>query len=318
MTFRDVLHLGKLLPLALIAWLLPPRFWRRVASATGRIGQRDRCWPVYEDILAHKYSRSEIADISVRRRSFTREMKLQIFGLNGPWRSWRPDVRLNGEAHLRGALASGHGTILWVVETAFSTLVVKMALYNRGLPPCQLSRPGHGFSNSSFGIRFLNPIWTGVEDRFIAERILIASEYATDALATLRARLAENRIVNITFVPQAHKFAEVPFFHGQLQLPTGPIRLALATGAALLPVFAFATDNGGFEVSIEEPLYPGSEPASVENIAAAFAKRLEPFVLEHPDQWNGWDWLAGRLRHSQSLPAAAVSSAARQSVLSGG
>ena len=51
-----------------------------------------------------------------------------------------------------------------------------------------------------------------------------------------------------------------------------------------------------FEVSIEEPLYPSSNPATIEDIAAAYAKRLEPFVLKHPDQWTGWDWLGGRMR----------------------
>jgi lauroyl/myristoyl acyltransferase len=303
MTIRDVLQLGKLLPLALIAWLFPPRFWRKAAMATSWIGKTDRCWPVYQYILGHKYSKSEIAGISVRRRSYSRELKLQIFGLNGPWRFWHPDICLNGEDHLRRALEGGHGAILWVTETAFSTLIVKMALDNAGYRACQLSRPGHGFSaTSSFGIRFLNPIWTRVENRFIAERILIIGESAADALTKLHARLAANRIVIITVAPLAHKFAEVPFFQGQLQLPTGPIRLALTAGAVLLPVFTFTTDQGGFEVSIEEPLYPASGCTSVENIAAAYAKRLEPFVLEHPDQWSGWDWLAGRLRPSLPHP----------------
>jgi lauroyl/myristoyl acyltransferase len=308
MTIRDVLQLGKLLSLALIAWLLPRRFWRRATSATGWIGKNDQCWRVYEGILRDKYSKPEIANIIARRRGYMREMKLQIFGLNAPWRSWRPDVRLKGEVHIQKALESAHGVILWVSDTAFSALSVKMALHNSGYQACQLSRPGHGFSSTSFGIRFLNPIWTRVENRFIADRILIVGESAAEALTELRARLAENRIVIITVVPLAHNFAEVPFFKGQLQLPTGPIRLALTTGAALLPVFAFTTDDGGFDVSIGEPLYPASEATSVENIAAAYAKRLEPFVLEHPDQWSGWDWLANRLR--PSLPPCHSSSPA--------
>jgi lauroyl/myristoyl acyltransferase len=296
MTIRDVLQLGKLLPFALIAWLFPPDYWRKVAMATSRIGESDRCGPIYDYILGHKYSKSEIARISAKRRGYTRELKLQIFGLNGPWRSWHPDILLNGEDYLRRALEGGHGAILWVTETAFSTLIVKMALHKCGYQACQLSRPGHGFSGSSFGVRFLNPIWTRVENRYIAERVLIVGESAADALKVLRARLAENRIVIITVGPFAHKLAEVPFFRTELQLPTGPVRLALTTGAALLPVFAFPTNSGGFEVSIEEPLHPTDVPTSVENIAAAYAKRLEPFVLKHPDQWSGWFWLAGRLR----------------------
>ncbi len=259
---------------------------------TRSIGRTDRCWPAYKNILAHKYSESEIADISARRRGYVRELSLQILGQNGPWRSWRPDIRLNGIAHLRKAIEGGHGAILWVTETAFSALIVKMALHNAGYQAIQLSRPGHGFSSSRFGVRFLNPLWIEVENRFIAERVLIIGETASEALAVLRARLAANRIVVITVGTQAHKLAQVPFFQAQLRLPTGPIRLARTTGAVILPIFAFAKDNGGFEVSIEEPL-PTCGQASDESIAAAYAKRMEPFVLENPDQWRGWNWLTG-------------------------
>ena len=296
MTIRDLLQLGKIIALTLIAWCVPPRFWRNAAATTGRFGGVDRCWPVYEQILGQKFSRSEIVAISARRHIYRRELKLQILGLNGPWRRWRPDIRLNGEVHLRIALERAHGAILWVLETSFSTLIVKMALHNAGYSTVQLSRAGHGFSNTFFGIRFLNKIWTRVENRFIAERVVIVGENANEAMRLLRTRLAKNGIVIITVASSAHKFASVPFFNKQLELPTGPIRLALATGATLLPVFAVTEANGEFEVSIEEPLYPSSNPATIEDIAAAYAKRLEPFVLKHPDQWTGWDWLGGRMR----------------------
>jgi len=269
--------------------------------ATSRLGQTDHCKPIYRYILGDKYSESELAAINTRRHAYTRELKLRILGMNGPWRFWRPAIRLNGEAHLRRALESNRGTILWVTDSSFSTLIVKMALHNAGYQACQLSRPGHGFSDTDFGIRFLNPIWTGVENRFIAERVLIVGEDAKDAMATLRDRLAENRIVIITFAPLAHKFARVPFFHVQLELPTGPIRLAMTTGAVLLPVFAFTKHAGGFEVSIQEPLYPTDGQTDAESIAAAYAKRLELFVLEHPDQWTGWDWLMTRMQPQPSL-----------------
>src|ERR1035437_7418236 len=130
MTIRDVLQSCKVLALTSIAWLLPPGFWRKAARATCLTSEDDHCWPVYDDILGRKYSKSEIANISARRHSYKRELKLQILGLNGPWRSWRPDIRLNGEVHIQRALESGHGLILWVLETAFSTLSVKMALHN--------------------------------------------------------------------------------------------------------------------------------------------------------------------------------------------
>src|SRR5262249_48852472 len=228
MTLRDIVIIGKIAALTLIAWLVPPRFWRKAAMATTWVGQADRSKSLCKYILGHKYSEPEIARISKRRRGYIRELQLQILGLNGPWRSWRPNIRLDGAIHLRRALEDGHGAILWVTETAFSTLIVKMALCYEGYQACQLSRPGHGFSPSSFGVRLLNPIWTRVENRFIAERILIIGDSSVHAMATLRTRLAANGIVMITVAPLAHKFAEVPFFYDYLQLPTGPIRLAMA------------------------------------------------------------------------------------------
>jgi len=188
MTIRDVRDIGKLAALALIAWLLPPHLWRKAAIATRSIGQTDSCSPAYQQILARKYSKSEIARINTRHRIYVRELRLQILGLNGPWRSWHPDIRLCGTNHLRRALERSQGAILWVTETAFSTLIVKMALHNAGYQASQLSRPEHGFSNSRFGVRFLNPFWTRVENRFIAERVLINGEYAASRHASSQTR----------------------------------------------------------------------------------------------------------------------------------
>jgi lauroyl/myristoyl acyltransferase len=100
----------------------------------------------------------------------------------------------------------------------------------------------------------------------------------------------------ITVVPLAHKFAVVPFCRSQLQVPTGPIRLAMSTGAALLPVFAFTRKNGEFETSIQPLHHPNIGQMDAENVAAAYAEQLEQFVLQHPDQWTGWDWLAGQMQ----------------------
>jgi lauroyl/myristoyl acyltransferase len=291
-TYYDVLVVGKILLLTLIAWLLPPRFWRKAAMAISSILPTDGCLRAYRYFLSHKYPESEIVRISSRRRGYRLEMNLQILGLNRPWRSWRPEIHVNGTAHLRRALEGGHGAILWVTESAFSTLIVKMALHNNGYQACQLSRPSHGFSSRPFGVRFLNPFWTRIENRFIAERVLIGEEGGDEAMQVLRARLAANRIVIITVGWRAHKFAEVPFLNAQITLPTGPIRLASRTGAVLLPVFASTNVDGTFEVVIEEPLHPLRERTDVESIAGAYAKRLEPFVLNYPDQWTGWTWLA--------------------------
>ena len=297
MTVRDIVQASKILLLTVVAWCASPRYWRKAALLTAKLDKRHGCPPVYDLILGQTLSEAEIADVVEKRHAYTRELKFQILGLAGPWRSWQPDIRLNGQPNLQQALRRGRGVILWVVETTCSTLIVKMALHNAGYDACQLSRPGHGFSTeTSFGLRYLNPIWTGVEDRFITERIVIEGENATDALKIVRERLAQNAIVMITLAPLAHKFEDVPFFQKHVQLPTGPVRLAQTTGASLLPVFAFAKPGGGFEIAIKEPVHSLHGTDSTYEIIAAFAKSMEFFILEHPDQWAGWDWLPSRMR----------------------
>lgn len=295
MTLNDLFLCGKIFLLAMTAWCAPPKYWRTVAQMTQRRAPRDHCWPLYSAILGQTRPKADIVSISKRRNGYTRELKLQILGLNGPWRSWRPDVRLTGVSNLEEALGRGRGAILWVLETSFSTLMVKMALDRAGYRAHQLSRPGHGFSASPFGIRWLNPLWTRVEDRFIAERVLITGETAAEALTALRARLRDNGVIIITVAPLAHKFVAVPFFNDQLELPAGPIQLALTSEAVLLPVFAFTKPNGTFEVSIDHPIGPATGNLTVTDVAVDYARRLEQFVLEHPDQWSGWDWLASRM-----------------------
>jgi predicted LPLAT superfamily acyltransferase len=292
----DLMQASKVATFAAIAWSTPPRFWRKVAAAMRGFEQNDASpsLHVFQRVLGPAFDANALAMLVDRRRMCSREAKLQILGLNGPWRSWRPDIRLHGEAQLRKAFDAGRGVILWVSDSAYSTLIFKMALARAGYRASQLTRPNHGFSNSSFGIRFLNPFWCRVEDRFLEERVLIYGDNAAPALAILRARLAANRLVIITVGAVAHRFAEVPFFRHHIRVPTGPIRLAQATGAPLLPGFAFARENGGFDVTIESALPPPDKPGAFDSVAAAYAKRLEPFVKKYPEQWTGWDYLLSK------------------------
>ena len=313
MTKDDVLRVGKVAAFALIAWATPPRWWRKVAVAMPGTGTAN-AGPgphLMQQVLGPAFSADALSVLDNRRRACSREATLQILGLNGPWRSWRPKIRLHGEAHLRNALDGGKGAILWVTDSAYSTLIFKMALDRAGYRAHQLSRKQHGFSTSPFGIRFLNPLWCRVENRFIEERVLIPDNDAAPAMAILRARLASNRCVIITVGAQAHRFAEVPFANHRIRVPAGPIRFAQSTGAMLLPAFAFQAENGAFDVTIENAL-PADKAGTFDSVAAAYAKRLEPYVRKYPEQWTGWDYLLPSGATGQSnLPSSRSSDSQR-------
>jgi KDO2-lipid IV(A) lauroyltransferase len=80
----------------------------------------------------------------------------------------------------------------------------------------------------------------------------------------------------------------VEFFGRQALLPSAHVALALRTGAALLPAFAWR-DKGLLVARIEEPLElvtTGDREADVRAGVRRFAALLERYIGEHPEQWT--------------------------------
>jgi lauroyl/myristoyl acyltransferase len=273
------------------------------------VGGRDRNHADYCRAYRHALGilDNEVLDALGRaRRISQREAKVLILGLAGPWRGWRPTIRLKGEAHLRAALRQGKGVILWESAFEYGHLMLKMALSGAGYRATQLSRPAHGFGRARIELQLLNRIWTGVEDRFLARRVVIRGNETGPALEALRACLAANGIVLIMVGNEARRTTEVPLLGRWFRLAAGPIRLAQSTGAQLLPAFAVRNADGVFEATIEQPLSVPPESAGRESypsILAALARRIEPYVARYPEQWMGWRELI-LTRNEESLDGA--------------
>ena len=77
----------------------------------------------------------------------------------------------------------------------------------------------------------------------------------------------------------------VPFLHGRMMLPTGPIKLALATGAPIIPVFALRTPSGQVRIVIEDAIEVTPSDQSPHPAMMKFVSVLEKHVRAHPDQW---------------------------------
>lgn len=77
---------------------------------------------------------------------------------------------------------------------------------------------------------------------------------------------------------------------GPVQLSTGPMHLAAAGGAPLIPVFAIRDGAGAFVVTLDAPLLVearADREKRKHDIAARYAGRLEPWVRRYPGQWLG-------------------------------
>ena len=188
---------------------------------------------------------------------------------------WRVSIRLTGREQIAAALAPGRGAILWVsLDADAPNMVSKMALAGAGFQVSHLSRPNHGFGGSPFQRRYLNPLVTRAESRFLAERIVISGAAPLAAMRTLRARLTANHLVSIiAFSGEAKREVEVTVEGQSFRFPSGPVTLASQSGASLLPIFCVERKPGKFEVLVEPPL-----PVAPRASGAADTRPYEEFA----------------------------------------
>jgi KDO2-lipid IV(A) lauroyltransferase len=118
----------------------------------------------------------------------------------------------------------------------------------------------------------------------------------------LRDALAQDEVVLIQGdrVMPGQKGQPVRFFDGHIQLPTGPVRLAMVTGSPIVPVFSVRMPRGKIRLFIEPPILVGDVPGGVSPDEAMnqLGAALEKYVRKYPEQWleNRPVWLedAGR------------------------
>lgn len=77
----------------------------------------------------------------------------------------------------------------------------------------------------------------------------------------------------------------VPFLHGHLRLPTGPVRLARLTGSPIIPVYTPRLPSGRIAVTLDTPIQPRDDGSDLASLVAS----LERIVSRHPEQWLAFE-----------------------------
>jgi lauroyl/myristoyl acyltransferase len=80
----------------------------------------------------------------------------------------------------------------------------------------------------------------------------------------------------------------VDFFGAPTRLPDGPARVALRTGAALLPAFVTRLPDNTFVATVESPFtlpQTGDPEADVEGGMRIILDAVEAAIRRHPEQW---------------------------------
>jgi lauroyl/myristoyl acyltransferase len=276
------------------AWLLPERNWPALARALSPMALGDLTKDAAAtQAMIRKTLGPRLPDVAAK--VILRDMGaegiftfFQVLKCHRP-DGWEPAVRIAGFEHVHSALAAGRGAVLWVSHAFHGHLGAKIGFRRAGVEVVHLSTPAHGFSATKFGVRYLNRMQTRIEDRYIAERVMLPLQGQNAALPTLVKRLKANRVVSITGQRGTGRTVDARFLDGRLPLATGAPTLAAMTGAKLLPVFAFRAADGVVDVIVEPEI--SLEGAREQAIVAAvqdFAARSEPYVLRTPGQWLSW------------------------------
>lgn len=208
------------------------------------------------------------------------------FGDPGRW-------PLVGREHLDAALAGGRGALLCTAHLGWWLLVAPILrvhgydLVRTGGPffDRQRSREESGRRKGS---RFR---------RYVREHTRTRAVYLRpdDIAATLDVRpffraLARNRPVLIAGDgKRSLEFAFFPLLGKPYPLPTGFVKIAMATGAPLLPVFGLERGRlGSIQVEIHPPLAIDPGAGAVENLAL-YARVLDEQLRRSPHLWPRWE-----------------------------
>jgi KDO2-lipid IV(A) lauroyltransferase len=110
-----------------------------------------------------------------------------------------------------------------------------------------------------------------------------------DGLSTwmrLREALAADEVVLVQGdrVMPGQKGQRVPMLGGEVVLPTGPLRLAMASGAPIIPIFSIRQPDGNIRLFIEPPIYV-TDGQSFDTGLESIRSLLETFLRRFPDQW---------------------------------
>src|SRR5439155_18426666 len=103
----------------------------------------------------------------------------------------------------------------------------------------------------------------------------------------LRDALSRDEVVMVQAdrVMPGQKGVKVPFLHGHLLLPSGPVKLALASGAPIVPVFALRAPGGRIRIRIEEAIIAEPSDLSPHPALLRLAAVLEKYVRAYPEPW---------------------------------
>ncbi|HEY1269746.1 MAG TPA: lysophospholipid acyltransferase family protein [Candidatus Binatia bacterium] len=189
-------------------------------------------------------------------------------------------VAIDGEEHLKRALAKGKGVIALSAHLGnFTTIGPRLA--------------ASGYAFTAIVKQPRDRRFADMMDRYRAEAgvATVSAKPRREAARGVLKALRANHVV--LMIADEFKSGGVPveFFGLDSPAPRGPATLALRTGAAVVPMYMIRDDTDRLTVHVDpeiELIETGDMEADVAANTVVFTRHLERIIRRYPDQWN---WL---------------------------
>jgi len=125
---------------------------------------------------------------------------------------------------------------------------------------------------------------------------LVSTIYRDESPRKVLAALKDNHVIGISADQDIDSLEGifVPFFGKPAWTPIGPAKLALASGAAIVPAFMIH-EGDQYRLYLEDPILPDpnvNKEEVVKQMTEAWSKVVERYIRQFPDQWvwmhNRW------------------------------
>lgn len=183
-------------------------------------------------------------------------------------------IRVEGEEHLREALARGRG-VLAITAHYGNFEMFGAAFAHRGYPLSVIARNADDDKT--------NDLINSIRAR-MGYRVFARKNAATRSIRVLR----RNEILGVLPDQNDLEGIFVPFFGRPAATTRGPAVMALRTGATVLPAFIHRAPDDTHTVTIYPPLdYQNTDDPEqdIYDLTLKINQAIETAIREHPDQW---------------------------------
>lgn len=181
-------------------------------------------------------------------------------------------AEFKGWDNLQAALRNGRGAILASVHMGRAEMAGAY-LAIRGVPLTTVALPHKD--------KRIDEIFTTTRKNSGLEVVPVGGE-----VRKLYEALRHNRFVALAVDRDVSgQGPKLPFFGEETHMPIGHARLALKTGAWILPVCMYRREDGRNVIEIRQPIVPDPATDTAESLTLRCLSVLEDFIRARPGQW---------------------------------